>query len=70
MKTRGDGRAYRHLGTLEKISGVGDFIGATEHAAEIEKLLEASTQKRRTHLARESSAGASSESGMPAENRR
>ena len=49
---------YRHCGTLEKNYAVSaTFIGHPSTPAEIEKLLEASTQKRRTSQPRESSAG-------------
>ncbi len=49
---------YRHCGTLEKNFAVSaTFVGHPSTAEEIEKLLEASTQKRRTSQPRESSAG-------------
>jgi UDP-N-acetylmuramate--L-alanine ligase/UDP-N-acetylenolpyruvoylglucosamine reductase len=49
---------YRHCGTLEKNYAVSaTFVGQPGKAEEIEKLLEASTQKRRTTQPRESSAG-------------
>ncbi len=49
---------YRHCGTLEKNYAVSaTFVGHPGAPAEIEKLLEASTQKRRTTQPRESSAG-------------
>ncbi len=49
---------YRHCGTLEKNYAVSaTFVGHPSTAEEIEKLLDASTQKRRTTQPRESSAG-------------
>ena len=49
---------YRHCGTLEKNYAVSaTFVGHPSTPAEIEQLLEASTQKRRTTQPRESSAG-------------
>ena len=49
---------YRHCGTLEKNFAVSaTFVGHPSTPAEIEKLLETSTQKRRTTQPRESSAG-------------
>jgi UDP-N-acetylenolpyruvoylglucosamine reductase len=49
---------YRHCGTLQKNYAVSaTFVGHPSTAEEIEKLLEASTQKRRTSQPRESSAG-------------
>ncbi len=49
---------YRHCGTLEKNYAVSaTFTGHPAVAEEIEKLLETSTQKRRTSQPRESSAG-------------
>ena len=49
---------YRHCGTLEKNYAVSaTFFGHPSTPEEIEKLLEASTQKRRTTQPRESSAG-------------
>ena len=49
---------YRHCGTLEKNYAVSaTFFGQLGTPEEIEKLLEASTQKRRTTQPRESSAG-------------
>ncbi len=49
---------YRHCGTLEKNFAVSaTFVGHPSTPEEIEKLLEASTQKRRTSQPRESSAG-------------
>jgi len=49
---------YRHCGTLEKNFAVSaTFVGHPGNAEEIEKLLEASTHKRRTSQPRESSAG-------------
>jgi UDP-N-acetylmuramate--alanine ligase len=49
---------YRHCGTLEKNFAVSaTFVGHSSTAEEIEKLLDASTKKRRTSQPRESSAG-------------
>jgi len=49
---------YRHCGTLEKNYAVSaTFVGQPGKAEEIEKLLDASMQKRRTSQPRESSAG-------------
>ncbi len=49
---------YRHCGTLEKNYAVSaTFFGHPSTPEEIEKLLDASTQKRRTTQPRESSAG-------------
>jgi UDP-N-acetylenolpyruvoylglucosamine reductase len=49
---------YRHCGTLEHNYAVSaTFVGHPSTSEEIEKLLEASTQKRRTTQPRESSAG-------------
>lgn len=49
---------YRHCGTLEKNYAVSaTFVGHPSTAEEIEKLLDASTHKRRTSQPRESSAG-------------
>jgi len=49
---------YRHCGTLQKNFAVSaTFVGHPSTPEEIEKLLEASTQKRRTSQPRESSAG-------------
>jgi len=49
---------YRHCGTLEKNYAVSaTFFGQPGTPEEIEKLLEASTQKRRATQPRESSAG-------------
>ncbi len=49
---------YRHCGTLEKNFAVSaTFVGHPSTPEEIEKLLDASTQKRRTTQPRESSAG-------------
>jgi UDP-N-acetylenolpyruvoylglucosamine reductase len=49
---------YRHCGTLEKNYAVSaTFVGHPSASEEIEKLLEASTHKRRTSQPRESSAG-------------
>jgi UDP-N-acetylmuramate--L-alanine ligase/UDP-N-acetylenolpyruvoylglucosamine reductase len=49
---------YRHCGTLEKNYAVSaTFVGHPSTPEEIEKLLEASTRKRRTSQPRESSAG-------------
>ena len=59
MKTPADLEVrYRHCGTLEKNFAVSaTFVGHPSTAEEIEKRLEASTQKRRTSQPRESSAG-------------
>ena len=49
---------YRHCGTLEKNYAVSaTFVGHPSTAEEIERLLDASTHKRRTSQPRESSAG-------------
>ena len=49
---------YRHCGTLENNYAVAaTFVGQPGTAEQIEKLLEASTHKRRTTQPRESSAG-------------